>query len=76
MYIFKTFVLILQSFREWSKESYGGEFYLTYWYIEWFLCYNVVYNVFFTDSLKIFNTKELDNFVKQEFSFLSDRHFT
>lgn len=47
MYIFKTFVLILQSFREWSKESYGGEFYLTYWYIEWFLCYNVVYNVFF-----------------------------
>lgn len=47
MYIFKTFVLILQSFREWSKESYGGEFYLTYWYIEWFICYNVVYNVFF-----------------------------
>lgn len=76
MYIFKTFVLILQSFREWSKESYGGEFYLTNWYIEWFLCYNVVYNVFFTDSLKIFNTKELNNFVKQEFSFLSDRHFT
>lgn len=31
---------------------------------------------FLTDSLKIVNTKELNNFVKQEFSFLSDRHFT